>query len=149
MFFLVVVSDSMTPIKEENILFLNDTDPLLNCRKGVTVSSLENRNEIRVSIWTFVRKGNEGYITPRKGGISLTASEFELLTGNLPWITSRVRIKSQENIHRYIDAIDTIEDLNLLKRKLEAVEKNIAGTNPARPPKQLKRRAPPAAQGAP
>ena len=137
----------MVPIKEEDILFLSDTDPLLNWRKGVTISSLEQRNEVRIAIWTFIKKGSDGYITPRKGGISLSTKEFETLCDNLPWVCSQVRLKGQESVHRFIDALDSVEAINLLKRKLENAEKNLVG--PSRPTKQIKRRGVTAAQGAP
>ena len=145
--FVLCVADGMVPIKEEEILFLSDTDPLLNWRKGVTVSSLEQRNEVRVSIWTFIKKGADGYITPRKGGISLSTREFETLSANLPWVSTQVRLKGQESVHRFIEGLESVEDINLLKRKLENAEKNLAG--PSRPTKQIKRRGVSAAQGAP
>ena len=144
----VYIAESMVPIPEEDIRFLGDVDPMGNSKKGVTVSTLDSNNQVRVSIWTFVKKGAEGYITPRRGGISLTTAEFGYLKTNLAWINAQIRMQEQVNVNKYIDSLETVEDIQTLKRRLEDVEKNI-NTTPTRPSKQIKRRTPAAAQGAP
>ena len=147
----VYITESMVPIPEENILFLGDADPVgnNNNKKGVTVSTLDSNNQVRVSIWSFVKKGTEGYITPRRGGISLTTTEFGSLKSNLAWINAQIRIQEEANVNKYIDSLETVEDIQTLKRRLADAEKNLAAA-PTRPAKQIKRRTPAsAAQGAP
>ena len=136
----------MTPIDEDNILFLGGPDPTFGNRKGMTVSKIEsgkNQGEIRIAIWTFIHvPGTGGYITPRKGGISLTTAEFCNLMENGNWANDKIQNLRQENLNTLIEAIEKVEDIEELQRKLDAAKRALSpSTGPAN--------ACPAAQGKP
>ena len=126
----VLFAETMVPIAEEDILFLSEPpdDPLAT-RKGVTVSRIETyRNpagEIRVAIWTFMKLAG-GYITPKKGGISLTLEEYQRLMHNTAWTDTRVQNIRQEGYNNIVEGIENMDDLEALEKKVQDAKKLLA-----------------------
>ena len=127
----------MTPLQEQDIFFLGDPDPTYGTRKGVNVSKLQSgrhQGEIRVNIWNFVKLSAEtGYITPKKGGISLTVEEFNNLLRHSGWPTERIKQLRHENNHSLIEEIDNIQDFEELQKKLDAAKKSLCALSDPRP----------------
>ena len=121
----------MVPIDEDKILFLNEPDPPLGYRKGVTVTRIETfknpGGEIRICIWTFCKLAG-GYITPKKGGISLTVDEYETLIEKSSWATRKIELLHTENLTSLIDKIHKVEDLEEIQKQVQAAKQALETT---------------------
>ena len=118
----------MQPIPEENILFLNDPDPIFGNRKGITVSKLDtpqHQGEIRIAIWTFISVPG-GFITPRKGGISLTQHEFTRLIEKESWAKQRIKNLKQEELGALIDNLEKVEEIDEIQKRLDTARRSLA-----------------------
>ena len=130
----------MKPLTSDQIIFLNDLNPD-SFRKGVTVSPYKNRGreEIRIAIWTVFRlekeeeEEDDRYITITKGGISLKEEEFDVLCKNIDVIRDKIQIgkkglvKVVRELHSQADEAASIEELEVLKRKIQECEKQMGG----------------------
>jgi hypothetical protein len=115
----------MKPLTEEEIVtFLSEIDPKFNNRKGVIVSKLkvgEKSEETRIAIWQMVRV-EEGYITCKKGGISLKVAEFKELVSKIGEIQKKIAEIEQTEEDQFLSKVDNPEDFRRLKAKLEILE---------------------------
>lgn len=118
---MLCVPDTMTPIPEDEIVFIGDVDKYGN-KKGVTVAQF--RTDIRISLWYFVKK-DEGYITPQRRGISLTSGEYNNLKGSFPEIDSKIAQLSASAIDSFLCGVKSKSELEALRRKLDDVEKGM------------------------
>lgn len=115
----------MKPLSEEEVTaFLGEVDPKYNNRKGVTVSRIkigDNREETRVAIWNMVKVDN-GYITCKKGGVSLNVEEFRNLVKSIPSIEQKVEESEDSVIEELFDKIKSPEAFLKLKRKYDSIK---------------------------
>jgi hypothetical protein len=118
----------MTPLSDEDIIFINDAD--CSQRKGVTVSTIKTYSgpEIRVAIWTFISVEG-GYITPKGSGISLKETEYTELINKTQEIKEKIKSLSITNLDEALESLDSEEALALLKRKIAKLESKGESSN--------------------
>jgi phage tail sheath gpL-like len=114
----------MKPLNSEDIIFINDENS--SQRKGVTVSSIKTTNgeEIRVAIWSIISV-EDGFLTPKSGGISLKINEFLKLIEKTPDIQKKIHNLSVSSLDDVFSSFNTDEGIQFLKNKIAVLEKSV------------------------